>query len=150
MHALDPLSISMLFPAVVMLLLALEWGGVRYSWGSWRIILLFVLSSTAFLVFVGLQALRPSAAILPARVLKQRSVLLACVAGTSIVSAMTTILYFLPLYFQGIKRATPVQSGTMILATIVTDLVFAIITGTLSKYHYYFHSPTFVHNLYHY
>jgi MFS family permease len=34
----------LMVPAITVLLMALQWGGTKYGWGSWRIILLLVLS----------------------------------------------------------------------------------------------------------
>lgn len=46
---------------------------------------------------------------------------------------MMTNLYFLPLYFQAIKRASPVRSGIMILPTVASDVGFSIIAGVSSE-----------------
>jgi MFS family permease len=35
---LDPLGAALLLPAVICLVLALQWGGSEYAWNSWRII----------------------------------------------------------------------------------------------------------------
>lgn len=130
LHALDLPGISMLLPAVVTLILALTWGGLKYPWSNWRIILLLVISSVAFITFTALQFLRPSNATVPGHLLTHRSIICACIVAACMGAGMLTVLYFLPLYFQAIKRASPVHSGIMILATVISDVGFAIIAGT--------------------
>ncbi|KAK3044383.1 MFS sugar transporter, partial [Coniosporium uncinatum] len=37
----DLLGTAVFLPGVICLLLALQWGGSKYPWGNWRIIILF-------------------------------------------------------------------------------------------------------------
>ncbi len=43
----DPIGTALFMPAVICLLLALQWGGTTYAWDSGRIIALFVLFGVA-------------------------------------------------------------------------------------------------------
>jgi uncharacterized membrane protein len=119
----------MLFPGVITLVLALTWGGIQYPWSNWRVILLLVTSVTAFVAFALLQVLRPNDATVPFRILSQRSVACACIVGLAIGASSTTIIYYLPLYFQGVKRVTPVRSGVMVLPMVFGEVVFSILAG---------------------
>lgn len=40
---LDPVSTMLVMPCIVCLMLALIWGGTKFAWNDWRVILLFVL-----------------------------------------------------------------------------------------------------------
>lgn len=51
---LDPLGTLIFVPAIVCLLLALQWGGVTYDWSNGRIIALFVVFGIAIIAFVAL------------------------------------------------------------------------------------------------
>lgn len=55
MKSLDPLGTMVFVPSIVCLLLALQWGGVKYSWSNGRIIALFVLFVIGIAIFIGLQ-----------------------------------------------------------------------------------------------
>lgn len=44
---------------------------------------------------------------------------------------MQTLSYFLPVYFQAVKRVTTLQSGTLFLPFALGSLVFAIVAGIL-------------------
>lgn len=51
----DPIGTLLFIPAIVCLLLALQWGGTTYAWGSGRIIALFVVFGVCILVFIFVQ-----------------------------------------------------------------------------------------------
>ena len=54
---LDPIGTAVFLPAIVCLLLALQWGGTTYNWANARIIALLVLSGLLF--HIGGQASPP-------------------------------------------------------------------------------------------
>lgn len=51
----DPIGTLLFIPAIVCLLLALQWGGTTYAWDSGRIIALFVVFGVCILVFIFVQ-----------------------------------------------------------------------------------------------
>ena len=61
-------------PMIICLLLALTWGGSKYEWSNWRMILLFVMFGVLLVIFVGIQFWKADNATVPPRVLKQRSI----------------------------------------------------------------------------
>lgn len=66
---------SMFFlPAIICLLLALQWGGTKYSWGSGRIIALLVVFGVLIIVFIALQWWGQDRATVPPRLIKNRNV----------------------------------------------------------------------------
>ena len=54
---LDPIGTVIFVPAIICLLLALQWGGIKYDWSDGRIIVLFILFGVFILVFIGIQIL---------------------------------------------------------------------------------------------
>lgn len=51
----DLYGTAVFIPAIICLLLALQWGGTKYEWNSWRIILLFVFFGILIGVFIFIQ-----------------------------------------------------------------------------------------------
>jgi len=135
---LDPLGTLVLLPAVVCLLLALQWGGTTYAWANARIIVLFILSGILSSIFVFIQFKSGDNATIPIRIIKQRSILAG--AYFSIVSpgSMMVIVYFLPLYFQAIKGVSAVRSGIdtipLVLALVASSISSGIITQKTGYY----------------
>ncbi|RDL36727.1 putative Efflux pump antibiotic resistance protein [Venustampulla echinocandica] len=124
--------------SIVCLLLALEWGGTTYSWSSGRIIGLLVVSGVAFAVFVALEVLRRESAIIPRSVLFNKTVGLCVLYAFCASAAFNLTDYFLPIWFQAIKDASPAKSGQMLLPSIISLSVAAISSGfILSVIGYY-------------
>lgn len=95
---LDPLGMSLLAPSVICLLLALEWGGSTYAWNNGRIIALFVVFGVLLLAFAAVQIKMPETATIPARIIKQRSMIFTCVYILCVGSSMMILLYYIPIW----------------------------------------------------
>lgn len=81
-------------PCVICLLLALQWGGSKFSWGDARIIVLFILSGLLFIAFCVSQCWMGEDATIPPRIFLQRSIW-----SGSIYSAMTGGSFFLLVFY---------------------------------------------------
>lgn len=76
-HLLNPigcLSAVLFATAIASLLLALQLGGIQYSWTDHRTIVLFAIFAACFIGFAIIQGWRPSAGIVPMHIVRQRSV----------------------------------------------------------------------------
>ncbi len=133
LQKLDPIGTAVFLPAIVCLLLALQWGGTTYSWSNGRIIALLILSGILFILFIYLQHLFQERATIPPRILKYRAV----TAGVSYAffsgSGMMTLTYFLPIWFQAIKGASAVHSGIMFLPAVLGITISSMAAGFLTR-----------------
>lgn len=68
-------------------------------------------------------------AIIPYRILTQRTVAFCCLFEVTIFLSTTTIVYYLPFYFQSVKGFSPHQSGIHILPFVVTNSAFGFAGG---------------------
>jgi len=116
-------------PGVVCLLLALQWGGVKYSWGNGRIIGLFVIAAILLATFVALQIIRGEKSTVPPRIFKNRNIWSTAIYAASIGGAFFVLMYYLPIYFQAIKGTSAVGSGIRSLPLILSMVVFSILAG---------------------
>ena len=116
-------------PMIVCLLLALQWGGSKYSWNNGRIIALLVIFVLLLIAFVGIQLWKKDNATVPPRVLSQRTVAAAAWFGAMLGAAFFIMVYYLPIWFQAIKGATAVRSGIMNLPLILGLVVISIVAG---------------------
>ncbi|KAI1415808.1 MFS general substrate transporter [Hypoxylon sp. FL1857] len=130
---LDPLGTFFFMPSIICLLLALQWGGSTYSWGSWRIILLLVLFAVLFLAFAAVQVLMPNTATVPVRVITQRSIAAAALFMLAVAGAMLMTIYYLPLWFQVVKGVTATQSGVDTLPLVLSLVVASILSGAFTQ-----------------
>lgn len=71
---LDLVGSLFFLPSIISLLLALQWGGTKYAWGSGRIIGLFVVFGVLGLIFIGVEIWAGDRATVPPRLIKNRNV----------------------------------------------------------------------------
>ncbi|KAB8079177.1 major facilitator superfamily domain-containing protein [Aspergillus leporis] len=128
---MDPLGNLCLIPGVICLLPCSEMGRATYSWNSGRIIALLVLAGVLLLAFIGIQIWLPDNATILTRVMKQRSIAAGVAFTLMVTAAMMTFTYYLPIWFQAIKSASPVQSGVMMLPAVISSAVASLIAGFL-------------------
>ncbi|EAW09670.1 MDR family MFS transporter [Aspergillus clavatus NRRL 1] len=128
---MDPLGNLCLIPGVVCLLLALQWGGATYAWNNGRIIALLVLAAVLLVAFIGIQIWLQDRATIPPRVMKQRSIAAGVAFTLMVTAAMMTFTFYLPIWFQAIKSASPVSSGVMMLPTVISSALASLIAGFL-------------------
>ena len=126
---------ALLISSVVAILVALTYGGTLHPWGSWRTIVPLVLGGLGLIAFIALQSTNyiPEPTM-PLRIFANRT----SIAGFALTFVhsilMFQITYFLPLYFQSLKNASPTGSGVNMLPTSIAAMPFAIGAGiALSK-----------------
>lgn len=126
---MDPLGIVTFLPAIVCLLLAVQWGGTTYPWSNARIIVLFVLAGVLLIVFVVVQLSLQENAMVPPRILRMSLIAYSSIFMIAFSGAYFTIVYYLPIWFQAIKGASAVNSGIMCLPMMLSMVIFSFITG---------------------
>ena len=82
-------------PAIVSLLLALQWGGSKYAWGNGRIIGLFIVFGVLILGFIAIQIWKGEHATVPPRVFKNRTVWSSAWFGAALGAAFFILVYYL-------------------------------------------------------
>jgi len=124
---IDYVGTIILILGVVSLLLALEWGGVDYEWGSWQIILLFCLFAFFFVIFLIVELKFAKEPIIPPEIFKVRNVNCMIIACTLIGFAFMGSCTYIPLYFQMVRGMKATTSGLMMtpMSIIVTILNIA-------------------------
>jgi hypothetical protein len=100
---LDLVGEMFLFPSIISLLLALQWGGSTYSWIDGKIIGLFVVFAVCLIGFILVQIFMQGSATIPGRVIKNRSILSALWLAFCNGAFLTTVIYYVPVWFQAIK-----------------------------------------------
>ncbi|ESK95105.1 major facilitator superfamily transporter [Moniliophthora roreri MCA 2997] len=118
-------------PAIVSLLLALQWGGTKYPWASARIIALFVVFGVLIIAFAGIQIWKQDDATVPPRILFQRSILASALFAFSLGASFFILVYFIPIWFQAIKGTSAVRSGIDNLPMILSVVVSSLISGAI-------------------
>ena len=123
----DALGALLLGASVTTLTLALSWGGGTYAWGSAPILGLLAATLVTFGAYAWHSA-RQERPILDLRLLKDRGIAIASLAGFLTSAGMYAAILYLPLYMQGVRGSSASGSG-LALAPLMFGM---ILTSTLS------------------
>ncbi|KAI0521006.1 major facilitator superfamily domain-containing protein [Xylaria bambusicola] len=130
-HYLDLIGFILFAPAVLQLLLALQYGGDKYAWNSSQVIGLFVGSAATFLVWFLWNYYKGDDALIPQSMLHSRIVLVSGMFQGLWCSTIYIVLYYLPIYFQAVNNASAFQSGVYYLPTVVLQLFGSALAGAI-------------------
>ncbi|RDA93910.1 hypothetical protein CP533_4521 [Ophiocordyceps camponoti-saundersi (nom. inval.)] len=128
---LDLTGIAIFVPAIICLLLALQWGGTDYPWHSSHIIGLFIGFGLMIAVFVSVQLWKGDGGTLPPKLFTNRNVLCAMLFAFFFGAAFFPLVYYLSLYFQAIQGVSAVQAGIKILPLLLATVFISILTGAV-------------------
>ncbi|KAK7739841.1 hypothetical protein SLS53_005432 [Cytospora paraplurivora] len=157
---LDLLGAGILVSAIIMLLLALQWGGAEYPWSNSRIIGLIVGAVLMGLLFLVVQHRQQDRSLLPPRFFKHRDVFCAMLFCFIFGGCFYPMIYYLcesahcpadvtkqrtdtrkhklALYFQAVQGASAVQAGIRLLPMLLSSVLSAMVSGGLiSAFGYY-------------
>ena len=154
---LDLYGAAIFIPAVICLLLALQWGGADYPWNSSEVIGLFCGFGAMIAIFIGIQLWQDDQGTLPPRLFKDRNVLAAMLFAFFFGAGFFPLIFYLcesthqppnpapsswpsgallltglpALYFQAIQGVSAVQAGIKILPLLLSTVFMSIISGGL-------------------
>lgn len=128
------IGFTLFAPAAIMFLLALQYGGSTDPWNSATIIGLFVGAGVTFIIFMLWEYRVGDNAMIPYSIFTIRTVWASCVTYGFLAALLLCGSYYLPIYFQAIKNASPMISGVDILPSIISQMISAILSGQLCMY----------------
>lgn len=132
---LDLVGFMFFAPAITQALLALEWGGTRYAWNDAVIIGLFSGAAGTLAVFLAWECWMGDKAMVPPSMIRQRIVWSSCLVMFFFFGALLNTVYYLPIYFQAVRDATPTMSGVDLLPMVLAQVITAVVSGVLGKRH---------------
>lgn len=129
--AVDWLGTLSILAVTLMLLLGLDFGGTVFPWTSAKVICLIVFGVVMIGFFVVSEKKFAKYPLMPLGMFKDRSNVAAFIVGFSQGMAYIAAEYYLPLYFQSVKQASPLRSGVLILPITVGEAAAGITVGVL-------------------
>jgi EmrB/QacA subfamily drug resistance transporter len=132
-HKLDFVGAFTLVAATVALLLALSWGGVRYSWAAPQVLGLLVISLLLWALFF--MRLRTAAEpLIPIAILADRVVYSATLAACFAMGTLIGLTIYVPFFLEGVLGYTASQSGLALVPLMVGTVTGATISGRSMTY----------------
>ena len=140
-HELDLLGALLMMTMSVLLMLALNWGGVRYAWGSSTILSLLASSALAFVALIWrLRTAREP--LIPVSVLANPVVFNGVIAVCFAMGALIGLIIYLPMYFESVSRLGADLSGVALLPLVMGTTLGAGIAGRfMSRLKHYKRMP---------
>ncbi|KAK4550326.1 hypothetical protein LTR36_003293 [Oleoguttula mirabilis] len=133
LKAIDWIGSITVVGATLMILFGLQYGGVTDPWGSATVICLLVFGIITFGLFAWWETKYAIYPVMPMRLFNKWT----NVATLGVVFTHGFVFisgsYYLPLYFQAIRGATPILSGVYILPTALALAFTSIGTGVFIK-----------------
>lgn len=129
LRAVDWFGTASILGVVLMLLLGLDFGGAVFPWSSPTVICLLVFGVVMAAVFLVGEKHWARDPLMPLHLFRDRSTnaaMLVCFAHGIV---FTGAHYYLPLYFQSARAASPLQSGVLILSMAIPEAGFGALAG---------------------
>jgi EmrB/QacA subfamily drug resistance transporter len=114
-HQLDVIGAFLMVGAALALMLALAWGGARYSWTSMRIITLIAASAVLWMLFA-VRLLSAREPFIPLSILHGRVTSAITCAAFFSVGTIIGITIYMPLYCQTVLGVSASLSGLALIA----------------------------------
>ena len=113
-------------------LIPLTWGGVMYSWSNWHTLVPLVVGIVGLASFGFYEAKVASITILPLSLFRNRSTSISYFGTFIHGMILWSMLYYLPLYFQGVKGYSAVMAGVAAMPQTCTVVPSAIVVGLVA------------------
>lgn len=126
---MDPVGVVLIVGAVISYVLALQYGGQSDSWDSSIVIGLLVGFVAIVAAFVVWEWTQKSRAMMPGRLIMNRTYLVASLYAFFFAGAYFLVIYYLPIYFQSIDNVSPTMSGVRNIPLIVAVMIATISSG---------------------
>ncbi|ORY69454.1 iron permease [Leucosporidium creatinivorum] len=110
-------------------ILGLTWGGVTYSWSSYKVLVPLILGLVGMGAFFWIEKRFVKHPTVPFDILANRTSLVGFITTFIHGIAVLAALYYLPVFFQATKGASAIQSGVNLFSLSFTVAPLAIITG---------------------
>ncbi|KAK4918943.1 hypothetical protein LTR49_013415 [Elasticomyces elasticus] len=112
-------------------LIPLTWGGVMYSWSSWRTLVPLIISAAGLVAFVIWEERYAADPLIRISIVKNRTVALTYAGDFLQGLLLWCNLYFMPLYFQAVKGQSSIMSAVDLFPGTFTVAPAAIVVGIL-------------------
>lgn len=129
-HDLDFLGAALMVTGTIALLLALNWGGMRFAWGSWQIVSLLAASLVMFALFCWRISTAPEPFI-SLTLMRNRVVARAIGCAALAYGTMIALTIYTPVYFETVLGLSASAAGLMLIPFMLGTVTGSTVGGRL-------------------
>ncbi|KAF8318418.1 MFS general substrate transporter [Clavulina sp. PMI_390] len=96
-------------------ILALTWGGVTYSWSSYKVLVPLVIGIVGLISSVVYEVYIPTYPTMPSHLFKNATTVVGFFGSFLVFACIMNVLYYLPAFFQGVWMTSATRSGVLLL-----------------------------------
>ncbi|KAJ2258016.1 hypothetical protein GGI13_000733 [Coemansia sp. RSA 455] len=127
----DFLGSAVLIGAVVMLLLALTWGGKDFPWSSARVICLLIFGVILLVVFLLIEWKTSADPTVPIPLFRIRNVSMSVLGQFFMGVGMFCPMFFIPIWYTIVKNAGSITAGLHLLPYLLSISLVSVASGFL-------------------
>ncbi len=113
-------------------LIAITWGGVMYAWSSWHTLVPIIVGLFGLSLFVIYEAKFATYTVLPLGIFRNKDTNIAYFLTWIHGIILWSILYYMPLFFEGAQDFTPVLAGVSALPQSLTVVPCVAVVGVIA------------------
>ena len=140
LREIDYLGSFIFVSSATSFLIPLSWGGVMFPWTSWHTLVPLLLGLFGIFLFIYHQiyfspssrSSGPRNTLLPMKMFLNRSTSITYLITFLHGMILWSIVYYMPLYFEGSKAYTPIQAGLAALPQTLTIVPCSAIVGVIA------------------
>ena len=127
-----------------MLFLALQYTEQRYGWSSARVAGLLTGFSATTVVFLIWLWYKGDSALLPPRIILQRTVSASCLAAFFTYAALLVHTYYLPIWFEAVRGTSAIHAGVNMIPYMLANALFSLLAGIVVSKHGQYAPPAII------
>ncbi|KAI9875141.1 MAG: hypothetical protein M1830_008826 [Pleopsidium flavum] len=112
-------------------LIPITWGGVMYSWDSWRTLVPLIVGAAGLVTFVFYEEFVATEPLIRLIIFKNRTAAVNYLGTFIHGMILWSLLYYLPLYYEAVKGLSPIVSGIAIFPETFTVAPASVVVGIL-------------------
>lgn len=128
---MDPVGICLAMAAIICFILGLQYAGTSHAWNSSEVIGLLVGFVVISLALVAWEIYLDEYAMLIPRLFKKRALWSVAPYQFLYMGLLVLVIYYLPIYFQSIRGASPIESGVDNLPLVISVGIFCVVGGVV-------------------
>ncbi|KAL0947702.1 hypothetical protein HGRIS_013788 [Hohenbuehelia grisea] len=126
---MDWIGLFFIITGTVSIMIGLTWGGIQFPWTSFQVLVPICVGTAGVICFVFVEIFWATDATVPSFLLSNRTILSGYLGTFFHGIVSMAVIFYLPIYFQACKLASPIRSGIDLFGLALTIAPFAIFTG---------------------